>query len=1025
MSSLYRCRARVGYRPFRSDKLIVFDERQVQELTVDLKWEPGPGVLNSERITTPSAATNALGQSKCSVTISDPYLTGLAWPVLYDAASIYTASNIAAANNILLPECGENQDPVADKCFKSVDLETDSTTGAGGDFAFLIISLWYEVAGTSFGTDFYFRVGGFAVSHGSKYPSVTIRGVEARSVLFNQSLVNMTFDEGAEIEKVLKDIAEQSGYSVSFCANTNEFPEKKRLLPRSIRFKGVTPDEAINRVISSVSGNTHSMPTREYANKISMCTRAELNNQGCSVFYLGKGLYESYEINGQPDLTLLTKNQELSSNLNNGDPYRSEAFNAQTYVIQDITPKRRKEAMKGVKKIAFPKLFDKVTPHIRGASRVTSGFVWKDSRPASNTSGGKVAVINERVKDTNLYGIAPNGIVAISFLDGDVKEASESQGRVLINTRFGFRICKPDDSKKCFHRQIRQESTGLNSVKVKIGDKVKINQEIGSSTADKPEFTRFFIDGYGGEQVTLNPQLVWDWAIPEGEIKSLDSTSAPVSGNPQQATTPPPSGSQAFSGFVGRVGNTGRSDGSHLHVESVPRTAVTEAQLDDLVSKYVEFPGKSRGRGFFGHGYPGIDYPAPEGSPITILNGAFVSSVEEVNCRVGDQDCGGKFGNHLIIQTPEGVKLLLAHLKESSVPPNIAGLRSSSGGGKHGPNMQASPSTSGLTIETGFKGIPRSLRIIPGKTILSFITDYDEWVENGGPRGQDNGRDPGVWIPRRFSNWFITHCGYKWRDGDLRVDLEARSAWGTRKINVPTFTNYLTEMQKSGDIKSTSDYYGYIRSIGDLQWKIEEDGKMKDSTEVNCPEAQWWAENSGATQGSDSTNPNDVQNSFPAANCRTGNATQDAIINALYSAGLKTPNAFAGALGNLQEESGFDPNVHNTSKQGFTCRTDSSNPPAGRLEKCYGLVQWGGERKVRALQKCGQVSTLQCQLGFMVQEIRQRGGGLVEDMNNARSASTAAEVWRRKYEVASGGIQKRQQFAQQIVKQIKCDRPSQ
>ena len=251
MSSLYRCRARVGYRPFRSEQLIVFDERQVQELSVDLKWEPGLSQLNQDSTTTPTAATNFLNQSKCQVTISDPYLTGLAWPALYDAASIYTAANIAASNNILLPACTENQDPVADKCFKYVDLEVDKNdpVNAQGNFAMLMLSLWYDVAGTSFGTDFYFRVDGFSVSHGSRYPSVTIRGVEARSVLFNQSLVNMTFDEGAEIEKVLKDISAEMGYSVSFCANTNSEPEKKRFLPRSIRFKGVTPDEAIKKVI--------------------------------------------------------------------------------------------------------------------------------------------------------------------------------------------------------------------------------------------------------------------------------------------------------------------------------------------------------------------------------------------------------------------------------------------------------------------------------------------------------------------------------------------------------------------------------------------------------------------------------------------------------------------------------------------------------------------------------------------------------------------------------------------------------
>jgi hypothetical protein len=999
----------------------VFDERQIQELTVDLKWQPGMGTLNADSTTTNTAATNALNQSKCSVTVSDPYLTGLAWPALYDAASIYTASNIAAANNIILPACGEDQDPVADKCFRYPDIETDDRERTKSDFAFLLISLWYEVAGTSFGTDFYFRVDGFAVSHGVKYPSVTIRGVEARSVIFNQNLVNMTFDEGAEIEKVLKDIAEQSGFTTSFCANTNEFPEKKRLLPRSIRFKGVTPDEAIQKILDSVGGTSTSLPTREYANKITMCTRAELSNQGCSVFYLGRGLYEGYEINGQPALTLIDLNRELASDVNNGSPYRSEAFSAQTYVLQDITPNLRKKAMEKVKKVTFPNLFDPVTPHIKGALRTTTGFAWKDGRPAPGTSGGKIAVINEKIKDTILYGVAPNGTTAISFLSGNVKEADSSQGRVVINTKFGLRVCKPDDDKKCFHRQIRQESVGLSSVKVKINDKVEIGQEIGTSTAEKPEYVRFFIDGYGGEQVTLNPKLVWDWAMPEAELKAEDSKTAPVSGNPQTATPPPPPGSQgqSFSGFVGRIGSTGRSTGPHLHVEAVPRNAVSEAQLDNLVSRYVNFPGKSRGRGFGGHGYPGIDYPAPKGSPITLLNGAFVTQVGDTNCVEGNQSCGGGFGNSLTIQTPEGIKILLAHLDQSSVPPNIAGLRSSSGGGKTGPNMQASPTTTGLTVETSFKGVPRGLRIIPGKTILSFITDYDEWVENGGPRGQDNGRDPGVWIPSRFSNWFITQCGYKWRDGDLRINLEARSAWGTQKINVPTFGNYLQTMRSTGEIKQTSDYYGYIRSIGDLQWKIEEGGKMKDSTEVNCPEAQWWAQNSGSADGGSSVNPGDVQNAYPVANCQyTGSrypaARVNAIINAAKAAGINTQAGFAGAVGNALVESGV------------ALSPTAENPTS----KAYGVFQWLGGRRQGleryAVSRGRSPGDFGVQMERFVQELNGadfQGRATVQALNATGDPSRAASEFNRLFERAPGQKEfERQQYAREIFSQLKCAR---
>jgi hypothetical protein len=1025
VSSLYRCRARVGYRPFRSDKIILFDERQIQDLSVKLKWEPNLGFSNRDNITGPNSATNALGQSRCSVTISDPYLTGIAWPALYDAASLYTASTISGAKGILLPPCGEGEDPLINKCTKFVDIDQgggsdNEAIDPGGGFALLYISLWYNVAGTSFGTDFYFRVDGFSISHGAGYPSVTIKGTDARSVIFNQSLVNLSFDEGVEVEEAIKKIVETMGYEPQFCANTNESPEERRLIPRTIRFKGVTPDEAIRKIVNSVNGNTLSLPTQQWANKVSICARGEVQ-QGCTVFYLGKGLYEGYEINGTPELSLVQRNLELGLGLNNGDPYVSESFESQLYAIQDVTPNLRKEALKDVKKLPFPEQFGPISPHIQSAPRV-NGFAWKDPKPAQSTNRKSVVVIHERLSNVNFFGIRPNGDQAISFLAGKVKEVDGTQGRVVIDTNFGLYICKPDDDKKCFARRIRQETSGLGEIKVRPNTEVKTGEEIGSSTAEKPEFTRFYIEGHKSEHVTLNPQIVWDWAVPQGNIQefiaSAQGEAAPTSLTTEELLTaaPPAPNLPAPSGVVGRIGSTGSSSGPHLHVEAAPRgSGLSEAQLDVLVSRYISFPGKERGRGYSGHGYPGIDYPAPSGSPITLSNGASVAEVRETKCvaqNVRFDGCGGGLGNHIVINTPEGTKLLLAHLFPESIPSDIIGLTTTSGGGKGLSSMQASPAAQGLLMETSFKGVPRALRIIPGRTILSFITNYDSWVENGGPRGRDNGTDPGIWIPARFKNWFVKTCDYKWRDGDLKVSIEGVSQWGTSQTNVPTFPEYIKSLRESGEIKSTGDYYGYIRSIGDLHWKAEEG---KDSTEIGCPEAQVWAE--AFSSGDDSTQPGSVQSAYPTAQCQyTGSRYPrdrvNAIINAARAGGINTKAGFAGVIGNAIIESGA------------SLSPTAENPRS----RAYGVFQWLGVRR-RALEayarsKGRSAADFGVQMEWFVQELQGadlQGRATVSSLNAQSDPSRAAFEFNRLFERAPGQKEtERQQAAQEIFNGLSC-----
>ena len=1250
MASLYRCRARVAYRPARSNNLFVFEEKQIQELIVKLKWQPNLAFSAADASTSASIATTALSQSSCSVTISDPYLTGLAWPALYDASSLYNVSNIAASNNINLPACTENQDPKVDKCYRYTEFIPEPGDNPGG-WAFLIISLWYDIGGGSFGSDYYFRVQSLAISHGTKYPSVTIRGAEARSVLFNQSLVNLGFEENLPVNEALKRITKSLGYEAEFCINPNSSPDPEldaeKKLPRAFRFKGVTHAEAMSRLINTTGGNMLSLPTKEYAKKISICARADIN-QGCSVFYLGKGLYEGYEITGTLENGLLVSNLETPGiNANNADPYISNIPKANLYTIQDILPTQRAEALKNVKKLAFPSLFLDCKP--KCTTKEFDGVIWKS--PGKVVKGEGTTVISEVVKGLNLRGIAPNGPVAISFLSGEVEEGTSADGgRVTIKTDFYFKVKIPDKNNKeqAFNSRIFQESTNLTSIKVKARDRVTISQEIGSSTTEKPEFVRFFIKGNDGEFITVAPELVWQYALssitippappavssgsvttpgqavpsaPKASLKDWNATTtqkpnkilitpghgditsgetgapgekalvyevakwmqrnatrygiqdyvefsipSPTTNIPNanderalwtqgerivnsggkaidlhmdtstgKSGVIPPCGRSrskigvlddelakiygAFSANWGnclggpargvtilelgrmdaatkaaanstdpairerlyaqladplmrsiaaekarsgapttpattstvapasapricfKMGNSGRSSGPHLHAEwGDGRGGGSRPITAEQVRKYLDVPGTitSTYRSSSRPDHNGVDIAAPLGTPMCLKEGVSVKEIGETKCPDNGNGCGaGKYGNAVVIQTPEG-PMLLAHLALGGIPPEaIPGAISGGSGIANGGNTQlgaaAAPGINGLNVETVFKGVPRALRIIPGRTILSFISDYDAWVENG--RAVE-GSDPGVWIAARYKNWMINQCDFKWRDGDLKVNIEGVSAWGNQVFKVPTFDKFMEGLRADRGKYATSSqfsntYYDYIRSPGSLSWVME---NGKDSTEVLCDEAQTLSNilfSSGDNVSGAPTStpaPAAVNNTFPAAKCQYIGSKYprdrvNGIINAARIGGITSKAAYAGILGNAIVESR---------------QNGELNPGAINFKGCVGIFQWCDRRKnlQRFAQSKGRSEfDFATQMEFFVAEITQgsgytdttsfREGDFIAIMNRQTDPNRAAFEFNRLFEraVKPGGLQgdaERRAIAKEIFDNLSC-----
>jgi len=1012
VNSIYRCRAKVAFKPAKSKNVIVFPERQIDSVSVKLKQN-----VTTFNTNTSGGLDDLLYSTKdneCTVTLNDPYLDGAAWPVLGNMAQVMSGFNAYQNAGTLLPKCEKGQDPDSTPCYPFYDtIDDPDLVNLAENRGWIIISLYYEIEGIGITSEFqtYFKATKVTIDHGSKYPQVTMRGQYAFSTDFNQT-IPVFFEKGKPVLKQLNDkIFSKSGYKIeSVCGeDEDEVSEKSykstALSPGQLLQKYSGEKEFMDAYISAKAEN---------AKVIQICNKTDYSCRASRVFYLGKGLYKQYSINAEYAINEfdITTSRPKTSDPENPEPlpglaqvgegefkFSKNNNNAVTETIEKINAASSNAFTK------FEGQFDEIGDYSTGNQ---AKVVFKGE------AKGKKFTITKLEKNA-AFGNAKEGM---SYLGGKVTTVSKEEGRVVVKSTLTINLSAQNKEQRYY---IHQEYTSLSGIKVKEGDDIEIGAKVGEvQTGDKQTKTRYFIRPPQAESSVIS--------ITPATVRLTMSVTEPLKDKEQEDKAPDSSsGDNEGKTLVGWVGYSGNvdppgKDGAHLHAEISTLTGVgfkndispkvTAADLDP----YITIGGKKPSQWETGSPYGPRNGKLHEG--VDIVGAGIIGQPIDItnpNIKVNDVGSKGGYGSYVVLDIGGGKGLLLAHLLPS--PPQGADKADLIPAVAN--KVTSSPVSSGgaaplqdkfcFQLKTEFQGVPRALEIEPGKTVLSFVSDYDSWIEGG---KDDTQVDPGVWVPDEYRNWFVNETEWKWEKGNLKVTVNALRRPDTTQNQtweglVPTFSEYLQDYEYA-------DYYDYIRSPSDLCYK-RKDGKL------SCNEC---GKPSSARREPGQIGANDVKSEFPPGKfkytCSKYNPTNiQKVIDAASQLGINSAAGTAGILGNGLKESSVNGVYLNPQALGA----------AGEL----GIFQWNGPRKAALEQYAAKIGgdpkSINTQMSWFVYEVKNNkfggaisGEEMIRQLNATNSANEATRIFEAAYERAGTPVlDDRQQFAREV---LECLKPS-